>query len=144
MISLLLVFFVICLCVLREVLAKIQNKSPPGPFQWPLIGNVLLMKKLSKQYGGMHVALQYLAKKYKTSVLSLKLGSENTIVVFGKDTVQKVLFSDDFIGKDQGHVSFMLPSRTPFVEVGKMLFSLPTGERKIRPLNCLHLKQKTI
>lgn len=67
-----------------------------GPYPWPIFGNLKLLRKLSKQFGGQHIAFLKLAKQYNSDVISLRLGTSRVIVVCGFETVQKILRDENF------------------------------------------------
>ncbi len=73
-----------------------------GPSRWPIVGNTFLIKKLSKELGGQYVALLRLSEKYKTNILGLKLGSDQYVVVFGRQLVQQVFTREEFQGRPDG------------------------------------------
>lgn len=54
---------------------------------------------MSKKLGGHHKAFLELSKKYKTSILGLKLGGVDTIVVSGVENVNAVLTSEVYDGR---------------------------------------------
>lgn len=62
----------------------------------PIVGNVPLIKKLAKKYGGQHLALYNLAKEYKTNVLGLKFGSNYLVTVFKYPLLKTVLTSEEY------------------------------------------------
>ncbi|KAI3444657.1 hypothetical protein Pfo_001322 [Paulownia fortunei] len=68
--------------------ARKSSKLPPGPYQFPIIGNILDLG--SKP----HQSLAKLSKKYGP-VMSLKLGSITTIVVSCPETAKLVLQKHD-------------------------------------------------
>lgn len=63
------------------------------------MGNLKLLRNLSKKFGGQHKAFLYLADKYKSNIFSLKLGKSNFYVVSGYDGVRKILKDDNFDGR---------------------------------------------
>ncbi|KAI3444658.1 hypothetical protein Pfo_001323 [Paulownia fortunei] len=65
-----------------------SSKLPPGPYQFPIIGNILVLG--SKP----HQSLAKLSRKYGP-VMSLKLGSITTIVVSSPETAKTVLQKHD-------------------------------------------------
>ncbi|KAJ8933572.1 hypothetical protein NQ318_015958, partial [Aromia moschata] len=68
-------------------------------YRWlPFIGNSEL-KKLSKELGGLHLALAVIAKKYNTNVLGLNLGSEFVVTVFSYPVVRRVLTGHEYDGR---------------------------------------------
>jgi len=65
-------------------------KRVPGPFPWPVVGNLLTLGKLP------HRALYKLSKKYG-DIMELKLGSVLTIVVSSPEMAKQVLKDHDLI-----------------------------------------------
>ncbi|KAI3444661.1 hypothetical protein Pfo_001326 [Paulownia fortunei] len=88
----LLVFFStmwICIVILTSnSRARKSSKLPPGPYQLPIIGNILDLG--SKP----HQSLAKLSRKYGP-VMSLKLGSITTIVVSSPEAAKIVLQNND-------------------------------------------------
>nr|WCC58048.1 cytochrome P450 [Pharsalia antennata] len=72
---------------------------PPGPSWLPFIGNLPELRKLSRALGGQYLALIELAKRYKTNVLGLKLGSEYVVTVFSYPVIKTVLLGDEYDGR---------------------------------------------
>ncbi|KAG8391707.1 hypothetical protein BUALT_Bualt01G0215200 [Buddleja alternifolia] len=70
--------------------ARKSSKLAPGPFQFPIIGNIFLLG--SKP----HLSLAKLSQKYGP-VMSLKLGSITTIVVSSPETAKSVLQTHDLV-----------------------------------------------
>ncbi|XP_065222911.1 probable cytochrome P450 305a1 [Planococcus citri] len=91
-------FFVISILYLISTVTK-PSKCPPGPCRWPIVGNTFLMKKLSEKLGGQYKALIKLHQDYKSNIISLKLGSDEYIVVFGRKLVQQVFIRNEFQGR---------------------------------------------
>lgn len=73
-----------------------------GPSRWPIVGNTFFIKNLSKQLGGQYKALLKLHDDYKSNIISLKLGNDEYIVVFGRKLVQQVFTRDEFQGRPDG------------------------------------------
>ncbi|XP_045651150.1 cytochrome P450 1A2 isoform X1 [Ursus americanus] len=69
-------------------------KSPPGPWGWPLLGNVLTLGK------SPHLALSRLSQHYG-DVLQIRIGSTPVLVLSGLDTIRQALVQqgDDFKGR---------------------------------------------
>ncbi len=65
-------------------------KRAPGPFPWPVVGNLLMLGKLP------HRAFYELSKKYG-DIMELKLGSVLTIVVSSPEMAKQVLKVHDLI-----------------------------------------------
>lgn len=80
-----------------------------GPLKLPLIGNTFLIKKLTKKYGGHYLALLKLCEQYKSNIISLKLGRDYYVVVFGRELVQQVFTKEEFQARPDG---FFLRLRT--------------------------------
>ncbi|EYU32021.1 hypothetical protein ABFS82_02G153700 [Erythranthe guttata] len=68
--------------------ARKWSKLPPGPFQFPIIGNILELGR------NPHRSLAELSRKYGP-VISLKLGRITTIVIFSPETAKIVLQKHD-------------------------------------------------
>ncbi|XP_032720945.1 cytochrome P450 1A2 [Lontra canadensis] len=96
--GLLLVSAVFCLVlwVVRAWQPRVPKglKSPPGPWGWPLLGNVLTLGKTP------HLALTRLSQRYG-DVLQIHIGSTPVLVLSGLDTIRQALVrqGDDFKGR---------------------------------------------
>ncbi|GAA0174338.1 oxygenase [Lithospermum erythrorhizon] len=84
-----LAFFIVP-CLLLFLLSFRRKKYPPGPKGLPLIGNMMMMDKLT------HRGLAELAKKYG-GILHLKMGFRHTIAVSSPDIARQVLQVHDNI-----------------------------------------------
>ncbi|NXD83609.1 CP1B1 protein, partial [Halcyon senegalensis] len=60
------------------------NRSPPGPFAWPLVGNVLQLGRLP------HLAFVRLARRYGP-VFQLRLGHRRVLVLNGEAAIRRAL-----------------------------------------------------
>lgn len=89
-----------------------------GPEWKPYVGNLFLLKKLSKLYGGQHLALGKLAEAYNTNILGLKLGRDYVVVVFSYDAVRRVLTDEDYEGRPD---NFFIRLRSMGTRKGKSL-----------------------
>ncbi|XP_073733563.1 cytochrome P450 1A2 isoform X2 [Callorhinus ursinus] len=69
-------------------------KSPPGPWGWPLLGNMLTLRK------NPHLALSRLSQRYG-DVLQIHIGSTPVLVLSGLDTIRQALVQqgEDFKGR---------------------------------------------
>lgn len=67
-----------------------------GPYPWPVIGNLRLLRRLCKKFGGQHHAFLQLTKEYNSDVINLYLGNSNVIVVNGYDAIQKILRDENY------------------------------------------------
>ncbi|CAH0383071.1 unnamed protein product [Bemisia tabaci] len=72
---------------------------PPGPEGLKFVGNVPLIKRLSREQGGLHLAFSSLAEQFETSILGLQLGSDLVVVVFSEDNLAEVHLSDVFLAR---------------------------------------------
>ncbi|XP_037357629.1 cytochrome P450 1A1 isoform X1 [Talpa occidentalis] len=70
------------------------QKSPPGPWGWPLLGHVLTLGK------NPHLALSRLSQRYG-DVLEIRIGCTPVVVLSGLDTIRQALVrqGDDFKGR---------------------------------------------
>ncbi|RZF48079.1 hypothetical protein LSTR_LSTR002145 [Laodelphax striatellus] len=92
----LLFCFITCLfCILLNSCRRPTN-FPPGPNWLPFVGNTPLLKKLSRKLGGQHNAFSYLAKKYNSDVVGLKLGSQLFVVVNSESLIKQVFSRSEF------------------------------------------------
>ncbi|KAL8500189.1 hypothetical protein ACS0TY_019974 [Phlomoides rotata] len=78
----------ICTIVPSVYRARKFSKLPPGPYQFPIIGNILDLGPKP------HQSLAQLSRKYGP-IISLKLGSKTTIVVSSPETAKVVLQKHD-------------------------------------------------
>ncbi|WOH02385.1 hypothetical protein DCAR_0521774 [Daucus carota subsp. sativus] len=72
----------------RRFISKVPQKLPPGPYPWPIIGNI---HKLGKH---PHKSLSNLAQVYGP-IMRLKLGLVTTIVISSSSAAQQVLQKQD-------------------------------------------------
>ncbi|XP_026711620.1 cytochrome P450 1A5-like isoform X2 [Athene cunicularia] len=92
-------------------------KSPPGPKGYPILGNVLELRK------DTHLALTRLSQKYG-DVMEVRIGTRPVLVLSGLDTIKQALVKqgDDFLGRPDLH-SFQ------YISNGQSLaFSPDSGE----------------
>uniref|UniRef100_A0A1B6BXF9 Cytochrome P450 n=1 Tax=Clastoptera arizonana TaxID=38151 RepID=A0A1B6BXF9_9HEMI len=109
---------VFCIFILVKSLLnqlKRPKNYPPGPNWLPFVGNTPLIKKLSKELSGQHNAFSYLANKYKTNVLGLKLGSDFVVIVLSKDLVKEVFLREEMQNRP---TSFFSKLRSMFTNKG--------------------------
>ncbi|MCQ7614214.1 cytochrome P450, partial [Salmonella enterica] len=96
--ELLLVTVIFCLVfwIVRTSRTQVPKglKSPPGPWGWPLIGNMLALGK------NPHLTLTELRRQYG-DVLQIHIGSTPVVVLSGQDTIRQALMrqGDDFKGR---------------------------------------------
>ncbi|NXH12347.1 CP1B1 protein, partial [Bucco capensis] len=62
----------------------LSNRSPPGPFAWPLVGNALELGRLP------HLAFRRLARRYGP-VFQLRLGCRRVVVLNGEAVIRRAL-----------------------------------------------------
>ncbi|KAK0177604.1 hypothetical protein PV328_001641 [Microctonus aethiopoides] len=91
--------YIIITCLIAVIIANYRRQSsntPPGPYPWPVIGNLRLLRRLCKKFGGQHHAFLQLTKEYNSDVINLYLGNSNVIVVNGYDAIQKILRDENY------------------------------------------------
>ncbi|KAM9223939.1 cytochrome P450 1A5-like [Leptosomus discolor] len=73
-------------------------KSPPGPRGFPILGNVLELRK------DTHLALTRLSQKYG-DVMEVRIGTRPVVVLSGLDTIKQALVKqgEDFMGRPDLH-----------------------------------------
>ncbi|XP_053553863.1 cytochrome P450 1B1-like [Bombina bombina] len=96
--------FLICLEACLHLRSLGQKKSPPGPFQWPLLGNVMQLGQMP------HLTFCKMAQKYG-NVFQIRLGNHNIVVLNGDTTIRQALVkhSAEFAGRPN-FTSFQLVS----------------------------------
>ncbi|KAG8382127.1 hypothetical protein BUALT_Bualt05G0044400 [Buddleja alternifolia] len=85
---LLVLFSIVTFTLISNSRARKSSKLPPGPFQFPIIGNILSLGS------NPHISIAKLSKKYGP-IMTLKLGSVTTIVVSSPETQKLVLQKHD-------------------------------------------------
>ncbi|XP_006866546.1 PREDICTED: cytochrome P450 1A1-like [Chrysochloris asiatica] len=90
--------------------------SPPGPWGWPLIGNVLTLGK------NPHLAMTRLSQRYG-DVMQVRIGQTPVLVLSGLDTIRQALVrqADDFKGRPD------LYSFTLIIDGQSMTFNPDSG-----------------
>ncbi|XP_036141525.1 probable cytochrome P450 305a1 [Monomorium pharaonis] len=76
-----------------------SNQLPPGPFCWPIIGNLFYVKRLEKKLGAKYLALMELSKMYNSGVIGLQLGTMYTIAVSDSKLVQQICVNEMYDGR---------------------------------------------
>uniref|UniRef100_F7DQC8 Cytochrome P450 1A n=1 Tax=Ornithorhynchus anatinus TaxID=9258 RepID=F7DQC8_ORNAN len=92
-------------------------KSPPGPWAWPLIGNILELRK------DPHLALTRMSQVYG-DVMQVQIGTTPVLVLSGLETLRQALVKqgEDFMGR---------PDLYTFQHIGdgeSLSFSTDSGE----------------
>ncbi|XP_036590386.1 cytochrome P450 1A2-like [Trichosurus vulpecula] len=80
------VFFWLVFWVIKSYPQRVPKglKEPPGPWAWPLIGNILTLGK------NPHLALAQLREKYG-DVMQIQIGSTPVLVLSGLETIRQAL-----------------------------------------------------
>ncbi|XP_020294349.1 probable cytochrome P450 305a1 [Pseudomyrmex gracilis] len=91
----LLILLILTVLFFGLKLLQTRRNYPPGPFSWPLIGNVLYVRKLTKELGAQYLAFEYLSKKYKSNVISLQLG-DNVVVINDSKLMHILMQKNEF------------------------------------------------
>ncbi|KAJ7335545.1 hypothetical protein JRQ81_013486 [Phrynocephalus forsythii] len=111
-------FFVVAtVLVFVQALMKNKQQRPPGPWSWPILGNLLQLGEYPFVY------FEQLRKKYG-DVFQIKLGLVPVVVVNGQEAVRQVLQRDGerFAGRPDMHTfSF-------FANGESLTFSVKYGE----------------
>ncbi|KAJ3216944.1 hypothetical protein HDU67_008763 [Dinochytrium kinnereticum] len=94
-----------------------RNETIPGPWAWPIIGNLVLILSMSRNNQG-HKLRDYLHKRYG-SIVKVKLMNREAILVADPAAAKKVLCSDEF--KKTGNALGYLLDRFKY-----LLFLMPT------------------
>ncbi|XP_029663810.1 probable cytochrome P450 305a1 [Formica exsecta] len=93
---------ILTLLVMIVILRQRSNypsNYPPGPFPWPVVGNTYYFQKLSKRLGGSYFAFLELSKQYNSDIISLRLGTSDTIVVSNYKLIQEILSKKEYQGR---------------------------------------------
>ncbi|XP_029734943.2 probable cytochrome P450 305a1 [Aedes albopictus] len=88
---------------------------PPGPQWLPIVGNTPLIRKLTRDCGGQHLAFKAISKQYKSPVIGLKLGQEYVVVALQYPAVVEALTKEDFDGRPD---NFFIRLRTMGTRLG--------------------------
>lgn len=64
-----------------------------------MIGNLSLLRKLSRKFGGQHLAFLELSRQYGSDVVALRIGTSNVIAVSGLEGIQEVLHNEAYDGR---------------------------------------------
>ncbi|XP_025924113.1 cytochrome P450 1A5-like [Apteryx rowi] len=93
------VFCLVCLLIqsFRQHVPK-GMKRPPGPRGYPILGNVLELRK------DPHLVLTKLSQKYG-DVMEIRIGTQPVLVLSGLDTIKQALVKqgEDFMGRPDLH-----------------------------------------
>ncbi|XP_071445902.1 methyl farnesoate epoxidase isoform X2 [Hetaerina americana] len=97
-ITCILIFLVVVLLVVLYLHQPRPSNFPPGPLQFPLVGNSPIFRKLCKKLGHQYRAFAHLAKEYGP-VVGLRLGRHFVVVVSGVEALRQVLGREEFEGR---------------------------------------------
>ncbi|XP_070161816.1 probable cytochrome P450 305a1 [Polyergus mexicanus] len=98
MLTAVILTLLVMIVVLRQRSNYLPN-YPPGPFPWPIVGNTYYFQKLSKRLGGLHFAFLELSKQYNSDIISLRLGTSDTIFVSNYELIQEILSKKEYDGR---------------------------------------------
>ncbi|KAK4487373.1 hypothetical protein RD792_006004 [Penstemon davidsonii] len=103
-------FFLISVFMLVIILAEIRLRRtsapiPPGPFSWPVIGNLLQLRS------NPHIKLNNMAQTYGP-IMSLRLGAKLVVVGLSPKAASEILKTHDSILSAR-HLSYTHPSSSP-------------------------------
>lgn len=122
----LLLSFVVTLAYALTIFGRRNSRLPPGPFPFPIIGNLLHLSNKP------HRSLATLSKRYGP-LMSLKLGSKTTIVISSPDIAKEVLQNYDHLFSNRS-----LPDTARAVDHDKYsIVWLPAGDqwRRLRRIS---------
>ncbi|KAG5310534.1 CP305 protein, partial [Acromyrmex insinuator] len=77
----------------------LMEPQPMSPFPWPIFGNRYYLQKLTRKFGGLHLAFLELSKIYNSNIISLRLGTDNVIVVMNSKLIYEVCSSETYDGR---------------------------------------------
>lgn len=80
-----------------------------GPRWYPIVGNLLLLKKWARKLGGQDKVFEKWTHDYKSPIIGVKLGSQLFVIVTTYPLVRAVHTRDEFNGRPD---SFFLRLRT--------------------------------
>ncbi|GLJ49946.1 hypothetical protein SUGI_1062110 [Cryptomeria japonica] len=81
---------IVVMLLIFYMLSRQRRRLPPGPFPWPIVGNLLQMGEL------IHRSFYDISKKYGP-IASLKMGSVTVIVISSPEMAKEVLKTNDLI-----------------------------------------------
>ncbi|XP_049785972.1 methyl farnesoate epoxidase-like [Schistocerca cancellata] len=82
-------------------------RFPPGPTWLPLVGNYWDIRRLGEKFGSQHETFAYLAQKYGSPLVGLRLGGDLTVIVSTKDLIREVLTRPEFEGRPQNFFAYL-------------------------------------
>ncbi|XP_076650145.1 putative cytochrome P450 305a1 [Halictus rubicundus] len=94
-----LILLIVILTLLYTLVRMRVAGQPPGPLPWPIVGNRLLVRRLTMKHGGLHMAIQKLCKQYGENAITLYMGAEKVFAVSGSKMVHAVLKNEPFDGR---------------------------------------------
>ncbi|XP_046998162.1 methyl farnesoate epoxidase-like [Schistocerca americana] len=77
------------------------------PTWFPLLGNYPGVCQLSKKLGSQYQTFTYLAQKYKSPVVGLRLGGDLTVIVSTRSLIREVLTRPEFEGRPQNFFAYL-------------------------------------
>jgi len=77
----------------------ISESACLGPFPWPFFGNRYYLQKLTRRLGGQHFAFLELSKIYNSDIISLRLGTNDMIIVSGSKFIHEICLNEKYDGR---------------------------------------------
>ncbi|XP_065199572.1 probable cytochrome P450 303a1 [Planococcus citri] len=95
------IFFVLILVLLAYLDTRKPKNYPPGPEWLPIVGSMLMVKKLRDQTGYLYRATAELARMYGP-IVGLRVGKDRQVVCFGYEAIKEMLTKEELDGRPQG------------------------------------------
>nr|QTC11261.1 cytochrome P450 303A1 [Phenacoccus solenopsis] len=94
-------FFIFILGLLAYLDTRKPKNYPPGPEWLPILGSMLVVKKLRDQTGYLYKATAELARVYGP-VVGLRVGKDRQVVCCGYEAIKEMLTKEELDGRPQG------------------------------------------
>ncbi|KAK7571915.1 hypothetical protein V9T40_014387 [Parthenolecanium corni] len=95
------IFFICILALLAYLDTRKPKNYPPGPEWLPIVGSMLVVKKLRDQTGYLYRATAELANTYGP-VVGLRVGKDRQVVCYGYAAIKEMLTKEELDGRPQG------------------------------------------
>ncbi|XP_031355661.1 probable cytochrome P450 305a1 [Photinus pyralis] len=91
---------IVCLGVFAVYSMKKPKHFPPGPMWWPLVGcSVEMRREMRRAKGRQQIVLEKMCRKWNTSVVGMKMGSQLVVCVSSFPVLKKVFDNEAFFAR---------------------------------------------